>query len=221
MDQDIAVRLANEGVPVRAIARAVQLPSADVRVGLESARQQGYLIELPCEDWPNGYPRGQRLARLAQAVGYNKSALQAAARTVFNLTPGEASILLALLSNEALVQEALLVCSANSLRAQLCRLRARLARFDLQIKTLHGYGYYMLPPHRRKAQDIILTKARGQQERKTKPHAQSLMRTKPWKREGIGRSTWYVRRRNAAAGQIAGVQNLSKTKAADPSRASG
>lgn len=195
MDQDIAVRLANEGVPVRAIARAVQLPSADVRLGLESARQRGYLIEIPREDWPSGSPRQWRLVKFAEQAGCNKSALQLAARIVFDLEPAEASILLALLLNEEVVRDRLGAYTTNSVRTKLCRLRARLAPFGLHIVTLYGHGYHMSLVHRRKAQGLILAKARPVK-REVTPRAKCLMRRRPWVKLGISRATWYRQARH-------------------------
>ena len=57
---DVAVRLAIEGVPVQAIARAIKFPSEDVRIALEEARDFGKIIELPASDWPVGQSRSTR-----------------------------------------------------------------------------------------------------------------------------------------------------------------
>ena len=44
---DVAVRLADEGVPLCAIARATGTPSGEVRERLELACAEGRLIDLP------------------------------------------------------------------------------------------------------------------------------------------------------------------------------
>lgn len=159
MDQDIAVRLANEGVPVRAIARAVQAPSADIRVHLESARAHGDLIDIPCDDWPAGYPREQRLLQLSRLVTHNKPALQMALRSIFKLAPVQVPILLLLLSNDEVARHRLIAAGTASLTVNLCRLRRQLSTFGLKIETMYGYGYFMPAPHRRKALDLILETA--------------------------------------------------------------
>jgi DNA-binding winged helix-turn-helix (wHTH) protein len=167
MDQDLAVRLANEGVPVRAIARAIQLPSAEIRGQLESARALGYLIDIPCEDWPAGYPREQRLLQLARLASRNKPALETAVRGIFKLSPKEAEILVLLLSRTEVERSRLVAAtngetanpSAISMRCNLCRLRKQIEPFGLAIETLYGYGYYMQQEHRRRALDIILDTA--------------------------------------------------------------
>src|SRR3954465_15888923 len=61
---DFAIRLADEGVPLRAIARATKIPSEELRTALEEARDDGRLIELPRDDWPPGFPRDQRALQL-------------------------------------------------------------------------------------------------------------------------------------------------------------
>ena len=53
---DLAIRLADEGVPLRAIARATAIPSEQLRDELYSAKINGLLIELPSEDWPPRAP---------------------------------------------------------------------------------------------------------------------------------------------------------------------
>jgi DNA-binding response OmpR family regulator len=159
MDQDLAVRLANEGVPVRAIARATQAPSADIRLQLERARSTGHLIDLPCDDWPSGYPREQRLLQLTRLVVKDSDSLQAAIRQIFRASPIESQMLLLLIQNQEVHQDRLRGLSGSAsegIRVHLYRLRRYLQAFKLEIKTLYGYGYRMSPEHRRKALDLIL-----------------------------------------------------------------
>src|SRR5262245_4762558 len=164
MDEDIAVRLANEGVPVRAIARIVQLPSAEVREQLEAAKYHGYLIEIPGEDWPVGLRRERRLHHLAKLVS-NKpsislSQLHAAIRTTYKLSPVELQILVILLSNAEMHRTSSNLLAANDLRVtslhmNVSRLRRRLAPFGLQIQTLYGDGYHMSAVDRRQTLSIL------------------------------------------------------------------
>ena len=64
----IAVRLADEGVPLRAIARATDIPSARLYETLTLAKMEGRLLELPRDDWPPGYPRDRRSLQLSRLV---------------------------------------------------------------------------------------------------------------------------------------------------------
>ena len=46
----IAVRLANEGVPVRAIARSLLHPSENVRLAIQEAIDVGTITSMPRDD---------------------------------------------------------------------------------------------------------------------------------------------------------------------------
>jgi hypothetical protein len=63
---DLALNLAAEGVPLRAIARATDTPSDVVRQQLAEAHACGRLFDLPKEDWPVGVPREQRALQLSR-----------------------------------------------------------------------------------------------------------------------------------------------------------
>ena len=77
MDQaaSIAVKLADEGVPLRAIARATAIPSATLYEVLIEARTEGRLLALPRDDWPPGCPRDQRSLQLSRLVSENPDGL--------------------------------------------------------------------------------------------------------------------------------------------------
>jgi hypothetical protein len=89
----IAVRLADEGVPLRAIARATNTPSDQLRAKLREAHDEGRLLDLPKEDWPPGFPRDQRALQLSRMVTQNPEAVTLAASRVFGLTATEVSLL--------------------------------------------------------------------------------------------------------------------------------
>jgi hypothetical protein len=46
----VVLALADEGVPIRAIARATRIPSSDLREKLAEARDIGDLLELPLDE---------------------------------------------------------------------------------------------------------------------------------------------------------------------------
>jgi hypothetical protein len=60
------VALANEGVPLCAIARATRISSELLRERLRAAQTVGSLVELPRDDWPPGFPRDQRALQLSR-----------------------------------------------------------------------------------------------------------------------------------------------------------
>lgn len=145
----IAERLADEGVPLCAIARSVRIPSQDLREHLAAARDDGRLLDLPKEDWPPGFPRDERAAELSRKLVCDRGALLVAARQLFGLTVAEAELLL------MLVQLAV-VRSSNVTCVRIHHLRRRLATFGITVTTLWGCGYRLSGPDRRKAIDLIL-----------------------------------------------------------------
>ena len=56
----IVVRLADEGIPVRAIARGVQVPSESIRDVLHLAIDLGQIVGMPRDDWPINVLRDNR-----------------------------------------------------------------------------------------------------------------------------------------------------------------
>ena len=151
---DLAVALADEGVPLRAIARATKIPSEDLRLTLREAKEDGRLVDLPRDDWPPGFPRDQRALQLSRMQTENQDALFVAIQKVFRLTRGEASILLALLQNVQVSRRS--DATSKVIDVHVCRLRRYLEPFDVTIATLWGYGYQMSSPDRRKLMDMIL-----------------------------------------------------------------
>jgi hypothetical protein len=137
---DVAVRLADEGVPIAAIARAVKVSSSDLREQLTHAQQDGRLLELPRDDWPPGFPRDQRALQLSRLAIENRGALQVAVQETFGLTPSQARILLLLIQNSALCRE---VIDLNSLSVQVYFMRQKLQAFGLEVLSIRGYGYQL------------------------------------------------------------------------------
>jgi DNA-binding response OmpR family regulator len=152
---DVAVRLADEGVPLRAIARATRVSSEDLRAQLLEAKDDGRLVELPRDDWPPGFPRDQRSLQLSRLMVENKDALLLAVQRVFALTPSEAKILLILVQNLALCRARLEIDPAV-LAVHIFHMRNRLASYGLVICSIRNYGYQLSLAHRHKAMDIIL-----------------------------------------------------------------
>jgi len=159
MDPDtpdaIAIRLADEGVPMRAIARATHIPSTRLYQTLVEARMQGRLLCLPRDDWPPGCPRDQRALQLSRMMTRDHEALIQAVRKVFALPPQPARLLLLLVQHEQVSHERADV-GRRSRSVYVCQIRRRLAGHGLQIETLWGYGYRLSQAHRRKAMELIL-----------------------------------------------------------------
>jgi hypothetical protein len=153
----IAVALADEGVPLRAIARATRISSELLRERLCDARTEGRLLELPCEDWPPGLSRDQRVLQLTRKVREDCDALALTVQRLFRLTRTEVTLLLRLLQRKSLRRDGLL--SLGSVGVHIHHLRQRLSPFGIRIVTCWGYGYQLLPEDRRKVMELILQSA--------------------------------------------------------------
>lgn len=154
-----AIRLADEGIPVRAIARSLKVPSSDVYEMLRDALLSGELLEMPKDDWPIGSSRGSRSAFNGTPLE-NEEALQFACARCFRATRLEAAILAVLLRrNEVTKHQLHLVIEQmrpgenreatdpKMVDVIICHLRKKLRpdHINLTIKTVWGIGY--LIPH--------------------------------------------------------------------------
>ncbi len=166
----IVLRLANEEVPVNAIARAVQAPSDEVRETIQEAIMYGKVLSMPRSDW-HPLQRGNR----GENSKLTEEELVSNCQRTFHLTKLHASFLSVLMRRNE-VTKITLHQIIESCRRQpqdeetdikmvdviLCNLRKKLKPFGLQIKTLWSSGYYMEPDVRKKAQDIILERLNGE-----------------------------------------------------------
>jgi len=161
--EDIATRLAEEGVPVAAIARATNVPASDVWARLYDAWWEGKLIGLPRNDWPPNVPRGQRLPEFAKLADLSQDHLLNGLIRVFKITRAGARLLLALIerhdvSNDDLhyFTQAEYNYEATSFKVHICSLRRKLQPFGLEIETIWRYGKQMSAAHRRRALDMLM-----------------------------------------------------------------
>lgn len=156
----IAVRLADEGIPVRAIARATRLQSEDVYTILRDALASGQIVELPKDDWPPGSRRNERTAFNGTPFE-DDDTLKFACALFFKVTRLEAAILGVLIKrNEVTKAQLHLVIEQNRpsegreetdpkmVDVVICHLRKKLNPSKLVIKTVWGIGYLMPPADR-------------------------------------------------------------------------
>jgi hypothetical protein len=166
---DMAVRFADEGVPVRAIARAVRISPELIRDYLQKAYHRGQLFELPKDDWSPGLRRDARVPELDHIVEKHENLYPQAMRC-FNLTPQQARMLLVLIKYPLVSRERLHAVGSrcdgdreSSLKVvdvQICNLRKRLERCKLDVHAHFGVGYYLTTEHRRKASQKLLDYAK-------------------------------------------------------------
>lgn len=167
----IAVRLANEGVPVRAIARSILHPSEDVRLAVQEAIDTGTITSMPRDDWPPGVPRGSRLPSFM--IGKSEPAQMAACQRALAITRLEASFMLVLMKRDEAdkvtlhhVVETQRMARTNQpgdpdetdpkiVDVVICHLRRKLKSKGIKITTLWGHGYYLDTAGRKIVEDLI------------------------------------------------------------------
>lgn len=166
---DIAVRLADEGIPVRCIARAVKVSSEDVYELLNEALASGKIIEMPKDDWPIGQRRDQR-SRLHGTLLEQDEALLFACNRFFKATRLQSAILATLLKrNEVTKAQLHLVIEQNRpsdnrdetdpkmVDVLICHLRKKLTPHRVKIETVWGMGYLIGPADRERAIQLLET----------------------------------------------------------------
>lgn len=155
---EIATRLADEGVPVRAIARSLQVHPTPVRVALDNSIFEGRIIDMPRDDWPPGASRAQHLPVNRRKLSDDET--NSLLRQTFSFTRTEAAMFLPLLTKPgAHSKEALHHMAYNGsdggpeikiVDVMICKIRKKLNAFGnqnnipdfaLHLKTVWGDGY--------------------------------------------------------------------------------
>lgn len=165
----VAVRLADEGIPVRAIARCVHLPSDEIYEMLRTAISQGTIIEMPKDDWPPGTNRSQRSVFNGTPLEQEEAMKNACAR-FFHCSPLEAAILATLLRRDQATKAQLHDVVENNrpgdhakeatdpkmVDVMICKLRKKIKPHDVLIETMWGTGYLIPPRMREHAVDLLI-----------------------------------------------------------------
>ena len=164
----VAVALANEGVPIRAIARATKIPSAELYDLLKEARAQGFILDLPIADWPHP-PRNISVPGSDRLNNFTEEELLHTTMTAFGLTACMARIMLTLIRLPGAISYERLHDAYNSRQSgvtetapkiidvQICKMRKRLKKFGLEIVTEWGYGKQMPKEDRLRALKMLIT----------------------------------------------------------------
>lgn len=154
MVASIAVRLADEGVPIRAIARSTKVPSSDVYDLLREARERGEIVELPKDDWPAGMARAQRVTLAGTPLDTDEGLSFAFARC-FKATRLEAAVLVLMLRrNDVTKEQVHHVIEQSRTRKNeneetdikmvdvvICHIRKKLKARAVSVETVWGIGY--------------------------------------------------------------------------------
>jgi hypothetical protein len=167
----IAANLANEGVPVMAIARSLNKSFMDVRGTLTYFIELGTITDMPQNDWPATARRADRLPLFISKES-EKSQLITIQRAL-KLTRLQASFMLVLLKRDEADKDVLhyVIESQRSLRRSrpdnpettdpkmvdvvICNLRKRLKPFGFTIATVWGLGYFLPDETRTRIEDLL------------------------------------------------------------------
>ena len=165
----VAVALADEGVPVCAIARSVHISSDEVRSALREAISEGRIVEMPRDDWPPNLRRVDRLPGNGQT--YTDEQLGTYCRRLFSLTELEATVFVPLVKRDEVSKTSLhaSIQAGRAARAHaeveetdpkmvdvvVHKLRKKLAPHGVIIKTLWAKGYFMDRAQRRVVFDML------------------------------------------------------------------
>lgn len=157
----VAVRLADEGIPVRAIARATHLASDEIYEALRDAISRGSIVDMPRDDWAPGSGRSQRSVFNGTPLE-QEQALKCACARYFKASPLEAAMLgLMLKRTEVTKQQLHAIIEENRLGKEqtdqkmvdvmICKLRKKLKPHEIEIETMWGIGYLISTAHRERA----------------------------------------------------------------------
>ena len=168
----IAIRFADEGVPINVIARGLKQPAENVRESLFDALHSGAITEMPRPDWPPTARRADRVPTTMNARISDED-LAIACRRVFKVTGLQATVLTVLLKKDHAEKDTL----HNAIERQrfnrrskphnmeatdpkmvdvvICVLRKTLKPLGIAIKTAWGNGYYMESADRKKAMGLL------------------------------------------------------------------
>lgn len=165
--EDAMVSLADEGVPLRAIARATHTPSDEVYEVLKGAMGAGYLVELPQSDWPPGSLRRSRKQPGTSLLNVGDHTLRLACAAVFKMTRLQATVFVALLHRPEISKEQVhsaieATRPANAeptdhkmIDVVICHIRKKIQSHGVTLKTVWGLGYMLAPEEREKALALL------------------------------------------------------------------
>lgn len=156
----VIVAMANEGIPVCAIARVVNAPSSEIYEALHEAKDIGAIADIPRPDWPPGTRVVDRLPSVSLPTDDDLAFL---CKQTFKLTGLEAAFLVSMLKHRKVEKNQLhnIVEQKRMTRGSqpndrdatdpkmvdvmICKLRKKLKLVDkdLRIETIWGGGYFI------------------------------------------------------------------------------
>jgi hypothetical protein len=160
--EDAAVNLADEGVPVRAIARSTRMSGEELYEVLKQAVTDGKLIELPKDDWPPGSRRSARASAQSPTLNLPDEVLRLACSKIFGVTRIQSAVVVAILRRPELTKDQIhnVIESTRRQGAEptqvkmidvvVCHVRKRFKEHNIKLDTIWGIGYTLHPDERAK-----------------------------------------------------------------------
>jgi len=146
------VRLADEGVPIGALSRTFKIPYDSAHGIVRQALEDGVIVEMPAADWP----AGSRLRKPTTAPIRldERPDFLMRLKAVFGLTPAEGRLIQCLMQARACTKPHLHAVVAPEAEPKIidvfvCKIRGKLARFQVRIETIWGQGYAMTEESKR------------------------------------------------------------------------
>lgn len=182
----VVIRMAHEGIPLKAIMRSLRLEQPVVESLLEKALTAGVIVEMPRDDWPPTSLRRNRVNTLMQrpvsltgttldrAKMIDETSTLVALQEKLSLPPGLARLLIHFYNNDVLPHERVLSyldtisrkrgepISSKSVEVRVYQLRNALRPYGVTIRNYHGIGYKLL--NRDVLDEILWREDRGESE---------------------------------------------------------
>lgn len=170
----LAERFADEGVPLRAMARAFKQTTDAVRAAVQLGIDGGRIVQMPRDDWPVGITRTDRTPGFLRANKLDDESLVFSCIRLFKITRLQACLLVVLINRNEVSKDTMhqIIESRRPpgkeetdpkmVDVVICHLRKRLLPFNLKINTLWACGYYMEPYHRRAILEMVNKYVGGQ-----------------------------------------------------------
>lgn len=162
LDEPLIVRMAVEGIPVRAAARCTKIPSDVIRGIFTEALTYGDIAQMPRDDWSPQLTRAQRIPEFAK-TGVDDAILILNVVRLFGVTQQQACLLLVLIKRREVTRKMLhgviesrrphpkVETEPKIVDVVICKLRKKLEPLGLKIETVWSCGYFMSAEHRKKA----------------------------------------------------------------------
>lgn len=150
-----AIRLAAEGVPVAAIARALLKKEREVDLILRDAQRQGLIRKIPKQDWPDGSRLDSRTPAIPPIPMADILDLAVRLQAFHGFSGGESRFLAAVIEMEIALDPVLIdVVDSGSASFSIIKVYAHRVRkrarnlFGVDLITIWGIGYRLSPEDR-------------------------------------------------------------------------